>query len=244
MIQASRFQEFYDPELGRDFTELGIATLPVMAPVMSGPEQMITKVYKTAKEILGDKKFLVMLGGEHSLTVGTVMAHHELFPHMGVLQIDAHLDLRDEYDGTPFNHACAMRRCLDYCSIVQVGMRSVAEEEAEFVASQSFKPYYSWKVRKDKQWIKKVEKELPQDVYVTIDLDGLDPSIMPAVGTPEPDGLLWREVIDLLSTVAASHRIVGCDVVELCPIPGFISPDYIASKLVYKLICLAHQNVK
>lgn len=239
IIQSSRYQEFYDPQLKKDFTLVGIATLPVLSPVMSGPEHMIQKVYEATKRLLKDNKFIVMLGGEHSLTAGTVKAYHEKYPRMGVLQIDAHLDLRAEYDGTPFNHACAMRRIIDLVPVVQVGIRSVSEEEAEFVAERRLKPYYAWQLHKDRQWKKKVTKELPEEVYITIDLDGFDPSIMPAVGTPEPDGLLWHDVMELLSLIAAEHKIVGCDVVELCPIPGFVAPDYLASKLVSKLIAMS-----
>ncbi len=239
IIQSSRYQEFYDPELDKDFTTVGIATLPIMSPVMSGPEQMVHKVYEAARQLLMDNKFVVMLGGEHSLTVGMVEAYHEKYPNMGVLQIDAHLDLRAEYDETPFNHACAMRRIIDMCPLVQVGIRSVSEEEAEFVAERGLKPYYAWQLHKDRQWKKKVVKELPAEVYITVDLDGLDPSIMPSVGTPEPDGLLWHDVMELLNLIAEKHHIVGCDVVELCPIPGFIAPDYLASKLVSKLIALS-----
>jgi agmatinase len=239
IIQASRFQEYYDPELRKDFTRVGIATLPILSPVMSGPKQMIRKVYQAARRILKDQKFLMMLGGEHSLTVGMVQAFHEHFPEMGVLQIDAHLDLREEYDSTPFDHACAMRRTLEICPIVQVGIRSVSEEEDTFVQTKNLRPYYAWEIKKDPEWTRKAAQELPQDVYITVDLDGLDPSIMPAVGTPEPNGLLWHEVMELLNLVARSHRIIGGDVVELCPIPGFISPDYLASKLVSRIIALA-----
>lgn len=243
IIQASRFLEYFDPELRRDFTTLGIATLPVLSPEMSGPQQMVDRIYQETKRLLRDGKFVVMLGGEHSLSSGSVRAFVEKFPKLGVLQIDAHLDLRDSYDGTPYNHACAMRRIWEMCPIVQVGMRSVDESEDEFVEAQKLHPYYSWTIRKNKNWQREVVEKLPEEVYITVDLDGLDPSIMPAVGTPEPDGLLWHEVMNLFRCLADRHKIVGFDVVELNPIPGLIAPDYLASKLVYRMIGLAEYSL-
>lgn len=241
IIQASRFMEYYDPELERDFTSLGIATLEPMALETDGPKQILQTLERASDQLLNDNKFIVMLGGEHTLTVAMVRSIAKKYENLGVLQIDAHLDLRESYDGSIYNHACAMRRVVDICSITQVGIRSVSEEEHAFVKSRKLTPFYSWTLRQKPNWKEEVVRQLPEHVYVTIDMDGLDPSIMPAVGTPEPDGLLWHDIVDLLLVVSRERTIIGADFVELSPIPGYISPDYLTSKLVYKLICLAHQ---
>lgn len=238
IIQASRFVEFYDAQLGKDFTRCGIATLPVLSAVMKGPEHMVNSVEKVVAACIQDEKYPVLLGGEHTLSIGMVRALCGKFPNMAVLQIDAHLDLRDTYEGAEFNHACTMRRIIEICPIVQVGIRSVSEEEHEYVVAKGLQPHYSWEMRRDANWQQRVLNKLPKYVYVTIDLDGLDPSIMPAVGTPEPDGLLWHQLMEMLDILAAARTIVGFDVVELCPIPGYIASDYIAAKLVYRLIAL------
>lgn len=238
IIQASRFMEYYDPEFESDFTVLGISTMPMLCAVMQGPEHMVDRIKEIVSPIIQDQKYVVLLGGEHTLSIGMAKAFYDFFPDMAVLQIDAHLDLRDTYKGTNYNHACTMRRIIEFCPVVQVGIRSVCREEQEFVKANKLHPHYIWRMRKDARWLDNIVNSLPKHVYITIDLDGLDPSIMPAVGTPEPDGLLWHQLFDLLSKIALTRRIVGFDVVELCPIPGFISPDYIASKLVYRMIGL------
>ena len=242
IIKASRFMEYYDPQLKQDFTTLGIVTLPPLAIDVSGPEAMLNRLQRLAEKLLDDNKFIVMLGGEHSLTIAIVRALHQRFDQMGVLQIDAHLDLRDSYEGSPYSHACAMRRIIDLCPLVQVGIRSVAEEEQLFLNARGLSPYFAWDLPNNPGWPEQVANKLPPQVYITIDMDGLDPSIMPAVGTPEPGGLLWEELQHLLTRIAERHRIIGCDLVELCPIPGMIAPDYLASKLAYRLIALAHSS--
>lgn len=242
IIHASRYLEYYIPQLKKDFSNLGIATLSPLTPAMGGPRYMIDKLYHAASHLLKHNKFVVMLGGEHTLTIGMVKALDNYFPNLGILQIDAHLDLRDTYEGTMFNHACAMRRLVDNHPLVQVAIRSVAEEEHDFVMKRGLHPYYIWKMRKDPMWQEKVLSQLPENVYITIDLDGLDPSIMPAVGTPEPDGLLWHEVIELIDRISAARRIVAFDIVELCPIPGQIAADYLTGKLAYFIIAMAHRS--
>jgi len=157
-------------------------------------------------------------------------------PGLSVLQIDAHADLRPAYLGERHSHACAMRRTLDFAPRVQVGIRNISGDEVEALPDLKTQIFYDWNMRDDPSWIDHVVDALSENVYLTIDLDGLDPGTMPAVGTPEPGGLSWRELTTLLRRVFTSRTVVACDVVELCPIPGMASPNFIAAKLVYKLL--------
>jgi agmatinase len=157
-------------------------------------------------------------------------------PGLSVLQIDAHADLRDTYMGTCHNHACAMRRVLEYARCTQVGIRSLSTEEAKAAPSLQTTIFYDVSMRRDKNWIDRVVDSLADTVYITIDADGMDPAIMPAVGTPEPGGLSWYEMLSLLRAVISSRRVVGCDLVELSPIPGMIAPNFLCAKLIYKIL--------
>ena len=176
------------------------------------------------------------LGGEHALTTPLVAGVVEHHPGVSVLQIDAHADLRDSYMGDPHSHASAMRRTLEHAPCVQVGIRNLSAPEAAAIPSLPTTVFYDWNMRDDPRWMDVVVDSLADKVYVTIDLDGLDPAIMPAVGTPEPGGLSWREVTALLKKVMRQREVVACDVVELCPLPGFVGPNFLAARLVYKLI--------
>jgi agmatinase len=181
-------------------------------------------------------KFLITLGGEHSITspiVGAAAARHA---GLSVLQIDAHADLRDSYLDEPHSHACAMRRTLAHAPLVQVGIRNMSEEEATALPGLATTIFYDWNMRDDPHWIDKAVAALSDTVYITIDLDGLEPGLMPAVGTPEPGGLSWRELLTLLRRTFETRRVIACDVVELCPIPGLASPNFVAARLVYKLL--------
>jgi agmatinase len=181
-------------------------------------------------------KFLITLGGEHSITspiVGAAAARHR---GLSVLQIDAHADLRNSYLDEPHSHACAMRRTLDHAPLVQVGIRNMSEEEAKALPGLRTTIFYDWNMRDDPRWIEKAVDALSDTVYITIDLDGLEPGVMPAVGTPEPGGLSWRELTTLLRRTFETRRVVACDVVELCPVPGLASPNFVAARLVYKLL--------
>lgn len=235
IINASRNVELFDEELLCDVSKLGIHTLPELMPDHRGPEHMINAVEKAASVILNQGKILVTLGGEHSITLGAVRAYKKVFPKLSVLQIDAHLDLRGSYAGTPYSHASVMRRVYELSSITQVGIRSFSEEEYGFVTEGGLKPFYQSYINQRADWPDEVIKRLSDEVYVTIDLDGLDPSIMPSVGTPEPGGLGWYEVLRLLRKVAEKRKVVGFDVMELCPVPGNVAPDFLAARLVYKL---------
>jgi len=236
IIDASQYLELYDLELEREIYQVGIHTLPELQPDMSSPENMIHRVYTVAKELLGKDKVVLMLGGEHSLTLGMVKAYREKYEALSVLQLDAHADLHDSYLGTKFGHATVMRRVYELCPIVPVGIRSLSDEERRFIVEADIQPVYAKGATLTENSIEQIIASLSNDVYITIDLDVLDPSIMSAVGTPEPGGLGWYELLDLLREVAKSKRIVGFDLVELCPSEGPLACAFLAAKLAYKLV--------
>ncbi len=236
IIDASRYLELYDLELDREIYQIGIHTLPEIQPEMASPEHMIQRVYRVAKELLDEDKTLLMLGGEHSLTLGMVKAHRERCETLSVLQLDAHADLRDSYLGTKFSHATVMRRVHELCPIVPVGIRSLSQEEQKFIAETGIEPFYAKDFISAGDSIARIIASLSSEVYITIDLDVLDPSIMSAVGTPEPGGIGWYELLGLLYEVAKSRHIAGFDLVELCPGEGPLSCAFLAAKLAYKLI--------
>lgn len=236
IIDASRYLELYDLELKREIYQVGIHILPEVQPDMTGPENMTRRVYQVARELLDKNKMVLMLGGEHSLTLGMVKAYRERHEALSVLQLDAHADLRDSYLGTKFSHATVMRRVCELCPIVPVGIRSLSEEEYRFISEVGIKPVYAEDLIPTGDSIEHIIATLSNEVYITIDLDVLDPSIMSAVGTPEPGGIGWYELLNLLREVARSKRIVGFDLVELCPDEGPRSCAFLAAKLAYKLI--------
>ncbi|HWL92949.1 MAG TPA: agmatinase [Phycisphaerae bacterium] len=245
IITASQQVELFDEEYEREFFECGIATLPPIFPNMAGPEAMNHDVFDAAQKIVRDGKTLITLGGEHSITsalVRAVMAKHK---KLSVLQIDAHADLRDEYEGTPFSHAAVMRRILEYkVPIVPVGIRNFSAEEHRFMKKHKFKPISVREARNNIDWIMQAVDSLTDNVYVTIDIDGLDPAYAPGTGTPEPGGLDWFQVIDLLRATALARKIVAFDVVEVSPIPGSAQTEFLAAKLVYKLIAHIESSAK
>lgn len=252
IIEASTHMELYDEELKCEPYEAGIETLPPIEPTALGPEEMIKRVRRATAGILAEGKIPVLLGGEHSITLGMVEALLKKHPRMSVLQLDAHADMRDMYQDTPFNHACVARRIAELCPIVQVGIRSLSAEEAEFLNSEAkagkkagtnIKTHYMSEVTAGISW-DKVVKELTDEVCVTVDLDVFDPSIMPATGTPEPGGLLWHDALTLLRKAITKKRVVGFDVVELCPLPGVVAPDFLAAKLVYKMMGYVNEGLK
>ncbi|MFH1177637.1 MAG: agmatinase [Acidobacteriota bacterium] len=240
IIEASTHLETYDEELEVEtWLETGIVTLPPIVPDTSGPAAMMARIERVAREIVGSGRFLISLGGEHSVTAPVVGALRERHPNLGVLQLDAHADLRDEFEGSPFNHACAMRRILDDgVPIAQVGIRSLTAEERELIRDRKIHTVFAEQAVSEpvERWLDWVLDGLPQEIFVTIDLDAFDPSIMPATGTPEPGGLDWYRALAVLRGAARCKRIVGFDIVELAPIPGLVAPDFLAAKLVYRLL--------
>jgi agmatinase len=236
ILQASSHMELWDEEMRADVHGIGLCTLPEMELPFGEMEPLLDEIERVGYEIIGRDKFLVSLGGEHSITPPLVSAAVRKYPGMSVLQIDAHADMRDAYMGTKHNHACAMRRCLHYARLTQVGIRSLSTEEAEILPKLNTTVFYDVSMREDPRWIDRVVDSLAADVYVSIDVDAMDPAIMPATGTPEPGGLSWPEITTLLRTVAERRRIVSADVVELSPIPGMVAPTFLCAKLIYKLL--------
>jgi agmatinase len=236
ILQASTHMELWDDELKADVHGVGIFTLPEMELPFGEMAPLVDEIERVAYEIVSRDKFLVALGGEHSITPPLVSAAARKFPGLSVLQIDAHADMRDSYMGTVHNHACAMRRALQFARVTQVGIRSLSTEEAEALPKLKSTVFYDVDMRRDPKWIDAVVASLAENVYVTIDVDGLDPAIMPSTGTPEPGGLSWTEITALLRATAERRRIVAADIVELSPIPGLVAPNFLCAKLLYKLL--------
>jgi N1-aminopropylagmatine ureohydrolase len=242
ILEASSHMELWDEEVGADVHGVGIFTLPAMELPFGEMPAVVDEIERVAAEILSRDKFLVTLGGEHSITPPLVAAAAARFPGLSVLQIDAHADLRDCYMGTPHNHACAMRRSLEYAPLTQVGIRSMSTEEAEAAPGLKTKIFYDATMRKDPNWIDRVVDSLSGPVYITIDVDGMDPAIMPATGTPEPGGLSWYEILALLRATIAKKPVVACDVVELSPVAGLMAPNFLCAKLIYKILTYRFAN--
>jgi len=233
LIEASGTLEMHDIETGTDVSKKGIYT---MSPVTeSNSPEMMSKAVELAMEgLLEDKKFPVLIGGEHSVSVGAINAIAKQYPNVTILQFDAHADLRKTYEGSEYNHACAMHKAMEVAPIVQVGIRSMCEEESVFVKPE--KMFFRYQLRQNPAWQKDVLNQLSKDVYITIDLDVFDPSIMPSTGTPEPDGLLYHDVLSMIKMVANQCNIIGIDVVELCPNKSNKAPDFLAAKLIYQIL--------
>jgi agmatinase len=232
IIEASKNMELYDIETNSEVYKKGIFTEREI--VAQNSEIMVNKVHQKVKSLLEDKKFVVTLGGEHSVSIGAIKAYSELFDDMSILHLDAHSDMRDEYEDNKYSHACVMARAKEITKeIISVGIRSMDSSELKNIDKN--KMFYASEIFKSKGWISKAINKLSQNVYVTIDLDVFDPSIMPSTGTPEPGGLNWYQVIELLKTVSSNRNIVGADVVEFCPSENK-APDFLAAKLIYKLL--------
>ena len=235
LLDASGTIELYDIETDSEPWKRGIVTLP---PILhdGGPEELAERVRAATAEILSRGAVPVVLGGEHSVTIGAVEAAADAFPGVGVLQIDAHGDTRESYEGSTHNHACVMARARERCPIVQVGIRAV--DASEMPGLDPDRVFWAHEIagRGDTGWMDRVVELLPETVYLTIDLDAFDPSLLPATGTPEPGGLSWYEVNELVRRVARERRIVGFDVVELLPLAGEHASDFIAAKLVHRVL--------
>jgi len=236
ILVASSHLELWDEETETDIHDIGICTLPEMDLPYASMDEVVQSIRRVATEIVARDKFLLSLGGEHSITGPIVAAVASKYSGLSVLQIDAHADLRDSFMGTPHNHACAMRRVLEYARATQVGIRSLSPEEAQAAPALPTEIFYDFKMRQHDDWMDRVVDSLSETVYVTIDVDGFDPAIMPATGTPEPGGLSWYEGLALLRRVIARRHVVGCDIVELSPIGGTVAPNFLCAKLLYKIL--------
>ena len=236
IIAASGQVELYDEELEREICDIGIHTLPAMESPFASTDDAFAEMREVAAWLAGAGKFFIALGGEHALTAPLVAGVAGVHPGVTVLQIDAHADLRESYMGDRHSHASAMRRVLEYAPTVQVAIRNLSAPEADAIPRLNTTVFYDWNMRNDPAWITRIVDALGEKVYITIDCDGIDPAVMPAVGTPEPGGLTWRELLTLLKLVMTTKTVVAADVVELCPIPGLVAPNFLAAGLVYKLI--------
>ena len=235
IIDASRRLELYSEELGTDASKIGIFTLEELEPDFSGPENMVNRIAREVSHILEDSKVPLLLGGEHTIAIGAVKAIAQKRKDCSVLHFDAHADSYDELHSTKYCHACVMARIREMCgSCYSVGVRSIDEASAKNVKGILY--------RKDmhemsaKKIIDAIVKNTKKKLYITIDLDVLDPSEMPSTGTPEPDGLSFRELADILKGVLAKKELIGIDFSELNPIPGMVAPDFLAAKLIYLII--------
>ncbi|MDR1414682.1 MAG: agmatinase [Odoribacteraceae bacterium] len=240
ILEASANMELYDIETDSEVYTRGIATLPPVQENTS-PEAMAAEVERRVETILRDGKFPVLLGGEHSVSIGAFRAFARHFNSFSILQLDAHSDARDTYEGSPCNHACVMARARELAPVAQVGIRSSAAEERPNLDPRRL--FHAHELQEDRHnWMYEVSSVLLDNVYITIDLDVFDPSIMPSTGTPEPDGLLYRQVINLVRLINERHNIVGIDIVELCPNDSDKAPDFLASKLIYQILSIKYHK--
>ncbi len=242
ILRASAYVEFYDEETGRDvMRDVGIATLPPLRTGKKTGKAALDLIEARAAAIARSGKFLFSLGGEHTITQALVRGLIPAYRDLSILQIDAHSDLRQSYQGSPLSHACVMARICDFVEprrIVQVGIRAQCEEEADFIRRKRITTLYAHQIRAGRPgaWMERALSKLSKHVYVSFDVDGLDPSIMPATGTPEPNGLFWDETMRFLKLVGSERTVIGCDVVEFSPLKGLHHADLAAAKLVSKMI--------
>lgn len=233
ILEASPALEFYDIETDSEVHKKGIFTLPA---IISGddPAELTDKVFITVSGILQENRFPVIIGGNHTVSIGAFRAASEAFAGLTILQLDAHSDLRPEYEGSHLNHACAAARAKEYAPLVQVGIRSMAAEELPYVDTERI--FYAHELWADKSLYKKALGMLSENVYITVDLDVFDPSVMPSTGTPEPGGPDYREIMFFLRDVMKKRNVVGFDVVELCPSETNKAPDFMAAKVIYQML--------
>jgi len=233
ILKASPALEFYDIETGSEVHKQGIHTI---APVVSGddPAEVTEAVYRSVSRIFGENRFPVVIGGNHTVSIGAFRAVSESFTDLTILQLDAHSDLRPVYEGSHLNHACAAARAREYAPLVQVGIRSMAAEELPFVDRKRI--FYAHELYSDKTLYDKALKQLSGNVYITLDLDVFDPSVMPSTGTPEPGGPDYRELMFFLREVFRKRNVTGFDVVELCPSDTNKAPDFMAAKVIYQML--------
>ncbi|MFQ5798654.1 MAG: agmatinase, partial [Bacteroidota bacterium] len=247
-VRQKRVDEIlvYDEELDRElYQEVGIATLRPLNFAKISDEKALQQIYKRVRALVDQGKFVVTLGGEHTISQASIAAHAEKYPDLSLLQLDAHSDLRDEYEGNKYSHASVMARVCEFFDprkVVQVGIRAQCKEEASTIKEKGITTFYAHEIRRGKYtrllkyWEDLVIEKLTDNVYVTFDVDAFDPSIMPATGTPEPNGLYWHETMSFFRKLGNRRKIVGFDVVELAPIEGLQHPDLTAAKLIYKIL--------
>ena len=238
IIDASHEIELFDEELSNEPCHVGVHTRPALDPHAGGPEAMAERVEAEMSALFDAGKFPVMLGGDHSLTTGAVRAALQHYPELTLVQLDAHADLRDDYQSTPYSHACVARRAADMgAKLVQIGIRSLSKEEADWLDNHpEVRTVYAREIWEDLAAAEQAIDDIEGPVYLTFDVDALDPSVMPATGTPEPGGLTWLQTLALLRPSFRRCHVVGADAMELAPIPGLTAPNVLTARLVYKLI--------
>jgi agmatinase len=232
-LEAAENMEIYDFETNSEVYKKGVHILPQLDE-FSSPEDMFQKSYYRAKEMLATNKFITFFGGEHSISIGPIKAIYEKFPDITIVQLDAHADLRKDYMGTPYNHACAVHDASLNTNLIQVGIRSMTDCELPYLHRD--KCFFAEDIYGRTDWMQKSIDMMGEKVYITFDLDGLDPSIMPATGTPEPGGLDWNTTIRYLKMIFEQREVIGFDLVELAPIPGYKAPNFLTAKLYYKML--------
>jgi len=234
-LEASENMEIYDIETDSEIYKKGVfLTKPITEN--KSPETMVDAVHKAASEYIKMGKFVTLFGGEHSVSIGSIRAFHENFDNLTVLQFDAHADLRPEYDGSKCNHACAVHEAQHTTNLLQVGIRSMDSIEKPFLKKENC--FFAHEIMVNKNWMEDALSKITENVFITIDLDVFDSSIMPSTGTPEPGGLNWYHVIDFIKLVIKNKNVVGFDIMELCPNKANKAPDFLAAKLYYKILSL------
>ncbi|UGU16028.1 agmatinase [Sinomicrobium kalidii] len=232
-LHASENMELYDIETRSEPYKKGVYLAPAITE-NSSPEKMVETVYKTTKNYIRQDKFVTIFGGEHSVSIGTIRAFNECFGELTVVQIDAHADLRPEYEGSACNHACALHEASKTTNLIQVGIRSMDSSELDHMDENQV--YFGHEIINDDEWMTDAVHQMTENVFITIDLDAFDPSILPSTGTPEPGGLLWYETLEFLQKIFKKKNVVGFDIVELCPDETEKSSDFLAAKLYYKML--------
>jgi len=238
-LDASENMELYDIETGTEVYNQGVYLADAVTE-NSSPEAMVEAVHQATKKYIKRNKFVTIFGGEHSISIGTIRAFNEMFPSLTVLQLDAHADLRKEYEGTTCNHACALYEASQTTNLIQVGIRSM--DAIETTVMDKDKTYFAHEMALDTTWVDSAIDQMTDNVFITIDLDAFDPSIMPSTGTPEPGGLFWYETLEFLKQVFEEKNVVGFDIVELCPNKVDKSSDFLAAKLYYKMLSYKFLN--
>jgi agmatinase len=238
-LDASANMELYDIETGSEVYQQGVFLADAVAENAT-PEAMVEAVHKATKTYIKKNKFVTVFGGEHSVSIGTIRAFSEMFKDLTVLHIDAHADLRESYEGSACNHACAVYEASQTTNLIQVGIRSM--DAIEKTVMDEEKTFFAHEMTEDNSWMDAAIDQMTDHVFITFDLDALDPSIMPSTGTPEPGGLLWYETLEFLKQVFEEKNVVGFDIVELCPNKNEKSSDFLAAKLYYKMLSYKFQD--
>lgn len=237
ILDASDKMELFDEELHREIHRIGINTLALLKVKGLKPKDMVNLVEGRVSDIYRSNKLPVVIGGEHSVTIGAAAAARKRYKDMSILYFDSHYDLKDTYEGSKYSHACVARRLAEIAPVIEAGVRSLSKEEYDFLAkNKNIKATAMSDMVSMPDWVGTLKQHLSRNIYITIDLDVFDPSIMPSVGTPEPGGIGWYEFLKAVRHIIMDKNVVGFDVVELCPIRGIVAPDFTAAKLIYKLL--------